>query len=57
VPGACIERHGSLTLGAKYGVPVRLFEQDRQFETSPVTGTIHEMVNLPEIGRPATRAA
>ena len=56
-PGACIERHGTLTLGAKFGVPVRLHDQDEQFRSSPVTGSIHEMVELPEIGKPAVRAA
>jgi cytochrome P450 len=57
VPGACIERQGTLTLGAAHGVPVTLFDQDEQFTSSPVSGTIHEMVELPAVTLPAIRAA
>lgn len=47
VPNACIDRQGTLTLNARFGVPMELFKQDRQFGATPVTGNIHEMVNLP----------
>jgi len=47
VPGSVIDRHGTLTLGAKDGVPVRLHEPDGNFTASPVAGTIREMVDLP----------
>jgi cytochrome P450 len=57
VPGACIERHGTLSLGARHGVPVRLHAPDRAFAASPVSGNIHEMVELPEALRVAARAA
>jgi cytochrome P450 len=50
VPGACIERHGTLSLGARYGVPVLLHPPDRRYAVSPVTGNIHAMVDLPGAG-------
>jgi cytochrome P450 len=55
VPGALIERQGTLSLNAKHGVPMYVFEQDEQFTASWVVGNIHEMVDLPE-GK-AARAA
>jgi cytochrome P450 len=57
VPGAVIERHGTLSLGARLGVPVLLHSADRQFAASPVSGNIHEMVSLPETLPTAARAA
>lgn len=53
VPGANIERHGTLSLGAKHGVPVMLHPADGAFTASPVVGSIHEMVDLVET--PETR--
>lgn len=57
VPGANIERHGTLSLGARYGVPVVLHAADGAFAASPVAGSIHEMVDLVEAPRTAIRAA
>jgi cytochrome P450 len=57
VPGACIERHGTLSLGARHGVPVLLHPPDRAFSASPVSGNIHEMVELTEAPSPTARAA
>jgi cytochrome P450 len=56
VPGATIERHGTLSLGARHGVPVRLHPPDRAFTASPVSGSIHEMVELPAALPPARAA-
>ncbi len=47
VPGAVIDRQGTLTMGARDGVPVRVHAQDHQYQASPVAGTIHEMVEMP----------
>jgi cytochrome P450 len=47
VPGARIDRHATLTLRPAQGIPVLIRDQDRNFSTSPVSGTIHEMVELP----------
>lgn len=46
-PGSRIDRHATLTLRPAHGIPVLVRDQDRNFSTSPVTGTIHEMVELP----------
>jgi cytochrome P450 len=46
VPGARIERQGTLSLGARHGVPMEVHEADGQFARSPVIGNIHEMVDL-----------
>jgi len=47
VPGALIERTGTLTLEARFGVPAVVHRQDRRFGASHVVGNIHEMVQLP----------
>ena len=47
VPGSRIERTGTLTMEAKFGIPVQLHRQDRRFAASQVVGNIHEMVDLP----------
>lgn len=47
VPDSHIDRRATLTLRPAAGIPVLIRDQDRRFSTSPVTGTIHEMVNLP----------
>jgi cytochrome P450 len=56
VPGACINRHGTLTLGATEGVPVIVHRQDHRYQASPVAGNIHEMVELPFAQTPARAA-
>jgi cytochrome P450 len=48
VPGARIERHGTLSLGARHGVPMEVWEPGGEFASSPVVGNIHEMVDLSE---------
>jgi cytochrome P450 len=56
-PGANIERHGTLSLGAKHGVPVVLHAADGAFTASPVVGSIHEMVDLVEVPEALKRVA
>ncbi len=46
-PGARIDRKVTVTLSPKHGMPMRLERQDGRFCSSPVRGTIHEMVELP----------
>lgn len=57
VPGSRIDRHGTLSLGAQQGVPVELHPPDGKFAASPVSGQIHEMVDLVEMPHKAARAA
>jgi cytochrome P450 len=45
-PGARIDRKGLITLSPKYGMPMWIGPQDRQFAKSEVRGNIHEMVDL-----------
>jgi cytochrome P450 len=45
-PGAIIDRKGLITLSPKYGMPMLIRPQDRQFAKSTVYGNIHEMVDL-----------
>jgi cytochrome P450 len=47
VPGSRIDRMGTLTLEARFGVPVSVHYQDGRFAASNVVGNIHEMVQLP----------
>jgi len=47
MPGARIDRYVDFSLSPKYGLPMSLHRQDRQFRASPVRGDIHEMVKLP----------
>jgi len=47
VPGARIDRKIRVTMNPAFGLPMTLCRQDRAFKTSPVTGQIHEMVDLP----------
>lgn len=54
VPGSRIDRQSTLTLGAKNGIPMTLWRQDRRFTASPVEGDIHDMVHFPSVdGRAA----
>jgi cytochrome P450 len=46
-PGVRIDRHCTLTLGPRPGIPVTVHEQDRRFSASAVQGNIHELVELP----------
>jgi cytochrome P450 len=45
-PNAHIDRYVSVTMGPKHGLPMVLAPQDRRFEVVPVSGNIHEMVEL-----------
>src|SRR5262245_12894616 len=46
-PGTAVNRHSSLTLGVDGSLPVTLHAQDGRFSAVPLTGNIHEMVELP----------
>ena len=56
VPGSRIDRRATLTLRPSPGIPVLIRDQDRNFSTSPVTGMIHEMVDLPAVKTGAAAA-
>jgi cytochrome P450 len=47
VRGARIDRVVRITMNPRYGMPMVLHENDRQYESSEVRGQIHEMVTLP----------
>ncbi len=47
IPGSRIDRKVRVTMNPTFGLPMMLHCQDRAFKTSPVTGQIHEMVDLP----------
>ena len=46
VPGTRIDRVVRVTMQPREGMPMRVFENDRQYSSSEVTGQIHEMVTL-----------
>jgi cytochrome P450 len=46
VPGARIDRNYAVTLSPKYGMPMMVHKQDRQFTREIPRGDIHEMVDL-----------
>jgi len=46
VPGARIDRKYAVTLSPKYGMPMMVHKQDRQFTREIPRGDIHEMVDL-----------
>ena len=46
VPNSRIDRQAVATLFPKYGLPMTVSTQDRQFESHPVRGNINEMVCL-----------
>ena len=46
VPGAVINRAASLTLGVLGEIPMTISPQDGRFTSSPISGNIHEMVDL-----------
>ncbi len=41
-----VDRRAKMTLAPKYGMPMFVAPQDRQFTKAPVRGNIHEMVDL-----------
>jgi len=46
VPGARIDRRVAVTLSPRYGMPMIVHKQDRQFTQGIPAGNIHEMVDL-----------
>ncbi len=46
VPGTRIDRVVRITMQPRQGMPMKIFENDRQYAASNVTGQIHEMVTL-----------
>jgi cytochrome P450 len=46
VPGSRIQRTFEFTMRPKYGLPMILHAQDREFAAADVRGNIHEMVDL-----------
>lgn len=46
VPGSRIDRVVRITMQPRQGMPMKIFENDRQYTASEVTGQIHEMVAL-----------
>ncbi|MCI0482974.1 MAG: cytochrome P450, partial [candidate division NC10 bacterium] len=46
VPGATVDRKYAVTLSPKYGMPMMVHKQDRQFSKEVPRGNIHEMVDL-----------
>jgi cytochrome P450 len=59
VPQARVDRQLGISLGPRNGIPVVLSPQDRDLRKSPITGNIHEMVELnhPEPARRVRVAA
>ena len=49
VPNSRIDRLVHVTMQPKFGLPMTLHPPDRQFLAVPVTGNIHDMVQLPPI--------
>lgn len=47
-PGTRVDRHSSLTLGVRGSLPVMVLKQDGRFSGVPLTGDIHDMVDLPQ---------
>lgn len=45
-PNSIIERKFAVTLSPKFGMPMRIFHQDRKFKRGVPMGNIHEMVDL-----------
>lgn len=56
-PGTAVNRHSSLTLGVDGSLPVTLYAPDGRFNAVPLTGNIHEMVELPYAPAPGVVAA
>ena len=48
VPRSRIDRTVRVTMNPTFGLPMMICPQDRAFKSSPVTGQIHEMVELPD---------
>ena len=47
-PGARVDRRVAVTMSPRHGLPVTLHRRDQAWATSPVTGDILDMVELPE---------
>ena len=46
VPGTRIDRVVRITMQPRHGMPMKIFDNDRQYSASEVSGQIHEMVEL-----------
>ncbi len=46
LPESRIDRLVQISMRPKYGMPMIVYRQDRQFQAAPVRGNIHEMVKL-----------
>ncbi len=46
LPGARIDRHVSVAMSPKHGIPVSIHAQDRRFSASPITGNIAQLIRL-----------
>jgi cytochrome P450 len=47
IPGTRVDRYVQVVMRPKYGLPMSVHPQDRQFRTVAVRGNIHQMVRLP----------
>ncbi|MFL5342063.1 MAG: cytochrome P450 [Gemmataceae bacterium] len=58
VPHSHIDRRQGISLGPRNGLPVIVVPQDRRLEAAPITGNVHEMVDLRTLSeRPIVRRA
>jgi hypothetical protein len=46
VPGTRVDRVVRITMNPRYGMPMFMAKNDRQFRASPVSGQIHQMVRM-----------
>jgi cytochrome P450 len=46
VPGTRIDRVVRITMQPRHGIPMKIFDNDRQYSASEVSGQIREMVEL-----------
>jgi hypothetical protein len=46
IPNTRIDRLVKMTLSPKRGISMRIHKKDRHFESAPVRGNIHQMVDL-----------
>jgi cytochrome P450 len=46
VPGAKVERVVRVTMRPRYGIPIKIFAQDRKFTRSDVRGNMCELVDM-----------
>lgn len=54
VPGASLDRHGTMTFATRKGIPVVLHPADGKFAVSPISGNLCEMVDF-DFPRPVSQ--